>query len=123
MAVGAGFREVGVERAVDPAPDGGYDDLVRYDLLAGEVTGAAGPTASGAARSAPSPVGRRRHAQPEPAGHLPQLGGQLGGGLRRCIRLGVRGVDPQDPLATGAARSDLRSTRATRASPSRNGRT
>jgi RimJ/RimL family protein N-acetyltransferase len=38
VAVRAGFREVGVERAVDPAPDGGYDDLVRYDLLASEVS-------------------------------------------------------------------------------------
>ncbi len=38
VAEAAGFREIGIERQVDPAPDGSFDDLVRYDLLAGEVT-------------------------------------------------------------------------------------
>jgi RimJ/RimL family protein N-acetyltransferase len=38
VAVAAGFAEVGVQREVDPQPDGTYDDLVIYDLLAREVT-------------------------------------------------------------------------------------
>jgi RimJ/RimL family protein N-acetyltransferase len=38
LAVGAGFREVGVQRQVDPQDDGTYDDLVVYDVLTAEVT-------------------------------------------------------------------------------------
>ena len=41
MAERAGFRPIGVERRVDPLPDGSTDDLVSYDLLAEEVTSAA----------------------------------------------------------------------------------
>lgn len=37
VAERAGFRQVGVLRAVDPQPDGTADDLVCYDLLADEA--------------------------------------------------------------------------------------
>ena len=37
VAESVGFREVGVQRAVDPQPDGTIDDLMTYDLLASEV--------------------------------------------------------------------------------------
>lgn len=36
VAVKAGFREVGVDRAAERLRDGTVDDFVRYDLLAGE---------------------------------------------------------------------------------------
>lgn len=38
VAAHAGFRPIGVERQVDPQPNGPADDLVSYDLLAEEVT-------------------------------------------------------------------------------------
>jgi RimJ/RimL family protein N-acetyltransferase len=38
VAEAAGFRRLGVQRAVDPQPDGAADDLACYDLLAAEVT-------------------------------------------------------------------------------------
>jgi RimJ/RimL family protein N-acetyltransferase len=37
VAEAAGFRQLGVQRAVDPQPDGEPDDLACYDLLADEV--------------------------------------------------------------------------------------
>jgi RimJ/RimL family protein N-acetyltransferase len=37
VAERAGFREVGIQREIDPQPDGSVDDLVCYDLLAREV--------------------------------------------------------------------------------------
>jgi RimJ/RimL family protein N-acetyltransferase len=36
-AESVGFREIGVQRCIDPQPDGSVDDLMSYDLLAGEV--------------------------------------------------------------------------------------
>ncbi len=38
VAIRAGFRPIGVERRVDPLPDGSTDDLLSYDLVAEEVT-------------------------------------------------------------------------------------
>jgi RimJ/RimL family protein N-acetyltransferase len=38
VAQRAGFRPVGVERRIDPLPDGSTDDLLSYDVLAEEVT-------------------------------------------------------------------------------------
>jgi RimJ/RimL family protein N-acetyltransferase len=38
VAEAAGFRLLGVQRAVDPQPEGEPDDLACYDLLAAEVT-------------------------------------------------------------------------------------
>ena len=37
VAESAGFQEIGVQRAIDPQPDGSVDDLMTYDLLASEV--------------------------------------------------------------------------------------
>jgi RimJ/RimL family protein N-acetyltransferase len=37
VAERVGFREIGVQREMDPQPDGSIDDLVLYDLLAREV--------------------------------------------------------------------------------------
>jgi RimJ/RimL family protein N-acetyltransferase len=37
VAESVGFREIGVQRQVDPQPDGSVDDLTCYDLLAAEV--------------------------------------------------------------------------------------
>jgi RimJ/RimL family protein N-acetyltransferase len=37
VAERVGFREIGIQREIDPQPDGTTDDLVCYDLLAREV--------------------------------------------------------------------------------------
>jgi RimJ/RimL family protein N-acetyltransferase len=38
VAESVGFREIGVQRCIDPQPDGSSDDLMSYDLLADEVS-------------------------------------------------------------------------------------
>jgi RimJ/RimL family protein N-acetyltransferase len=37
VAEAVGFREIGVQRGIDPQPDGSVDDLMCYDLLAAEL--------------------------------------------------------------------------------------
>lgn len=38
IARSVGFREIGIQRAIDPQPDGTIDDLVEFDLLVSEFT-------------------------------------------------------------------------------------
>ncbi len=98
VAEAAGFRRLGVQRAVDPQPDGPADDLVCYDLLASEVGRRLGRLAGQRAGQPGSEVagpGDPDLGQPEPPGEVAQLLRQLARGVGRRIGLGVGGVDPQ----------------------------